>query len=137
MTVEEFKKMIEQRSGVPAALLDGDKPEEILERARSLADFRSRNEIRRPKSSAEQFAAWFHEQTGEGASTDEQRQALDEIEEMVRRLRGGYPVIHDGGELDHSGLPDGRQTRDQFAEWLNERTQFDPFIDPDGWKRIC
>ena len=48
--------------------------------------------------------------------------------------RPRYPVLNDGGTpLD---LPDGRSTREQFAEFAGEALAWDPKVGPGGWRRI-
>lgn len=135
MTADEFKRLIEQQAGVPAALLDGNTPEEILATARKLVEYRSRNEAQRRKSNAERFGDWFRVQMNEEEPKNEAGAALDEIEEALRRARGGYPAVRDQSS-DPGDLPDARPAREQFAEWFSGKTAFDPFKDPDGWKGI-
>lgn len=48
----------------------------------------------------------------------------------------GYPILHDAGEPLGGPLPDSRPARDQFTEWMGGQMQFDPFRDPDGWRRF-
>lgn len=48
----------------------------------------------------------------------------------------GYPILHDAGEPFVGPLPDSRPARDQFTEWMGGQMQFDPFRDPDGWRRF-
>lgn len=136
MTVEDFKKLIEQRAGVPAALLDGSTPEEVLAKARSLIEYRGRNEAQRPKTTSEQFKDYFRAQMGEAEPKDEAGAALVEIAELLRQAQGGYPLTPDGGEIDHTGLPDPRPAQEQFAAWFSQKTAYDPRRDDSGWTRI-
>lgn len=47
--------------------------------------------------------------------------------------QNGYPETPDGGEPIEFATQDTRPTREQFRDWLNERTAFDPRKDKDGW----
>lgn len=47
-----------------------------------------------------------------------------------------YPVIRDGGQIPDEFMPNLLPTRDQFAEWMGNKLQFDPFKTPDGWKSL-
>ena len=136
MDVEEVKRLISQKTGVPASLLDGATPEENISKARALLKYRGRQEAQRPKTSAEVFEDWFQTWNGEEGPRDAAGMALDEIAEAVRLSQGGYPIIRDGGSIDPSRLPDPRPAREQFAEWFKEKTALDPFAAGDGWKEI-
>jgi len=134
--IDSLKAEINRRTGVPVSLLDGNTPEEILTKARSLLAYRSQAEVKRPKSNAEKFASWFHSQFGEEESKDEAGAALEEITEALRRDQGGYPRTSDPGEIDPSLFPDPRSTAEKFGSWFRKQTAFDPTIDKDGWKRF-
>ena len=136
MTITDFKNLIQERTGVPAALLDGSTPDEILAKARSLIAYRGKTEAGQPKTTAQQFEEYFRARMGEDVPKDTPGAALDEIEEALRRARGGYPQTPDGGEADHAGLPDGRPAREQFAEWFSQKTACDPRRDDPVWTRI-
>lgn len=125
MTVEDVKKTIEQRTGVPAHLLTGETAEEAIAQAKALLAYRKEHEAQRPKHTREQFAEWMQAQQGTN-SQDTTSAALAEIEEAARVEAGGYPRTKDGGEV--TGLPDARPARDQFAEWMEKQMAFNPFI---------
>lgn len=150
MTIEELRSTIEQRTGVPASLLTGETAEENIAQAKAFLAYKREYEQQRPKSTAEQFSDWIGGQLEERdrqtaaafglqytpPQTDPAGAALAEIEEAARVEAGGYPMVKDGGQIDTSNMPDPRPAREQFADWLGQRTAFDPFKDADGWKRI-
>ena len=147
MTIEEIKNEIEKNTGVPGYLLTGETAEELLAQAKALLAYR---EQKKQKSPAEQFADWIGGQLEERdkqiaatfglqftpTQTDPEGAALAEIEEAARVKAGGYPRISDGGEVDPSKLTNQRPAREQFAEWAEQKTAFDPFRDTDGWKPL-
>lgn len=135
MTLDVIKEMIEQRTGVPASLLTGETAEENIAQAKAILAYKREHEAQRPKSTREQFADWMDSRDGIEPQ-DEAGAALAEIEEAARVEAGGYPRIQDGGEIDTSNLPDGRPAREQFAEWLDKKTAFNPFKDSEGWEPL-
>ena len=134
MTLEELKQEIEQRTGVQASLLKGETVEENIAYAKAVLAFRKEHEAQRPKTAGEQFAAWYKATQGI-EDTDEAGAALAEIEEQARLDAGGYPILQDGGSVNVN-TGDGRTAREQFADWLGQKTAFDPFKEADGWKRL-
>ena len=135
MNLEDLKRDIEQRTGVPAALLTGETVEENIAQAKALLAYRRENEATRPKTTAEQFADWLRAQEGI-EEQDAAGAALADLEATARRAAGGYPELQDGGELDHRTIPDGRSAAEQFAEWFNKTAAIDTAKDPEGWKRF-
>lgn len=145
MTIEELKQAIEQRTGVPASFLTGETAEENIAQAKVMLAYKREYEPQRPETTAEQFGRWmdyqFEEkdrQTAsalglhyEGQAKDPALAALADIEEAARVEAGGYPMIMDGGEV--ARLSDPRPAREQFSEWLGQKTAFDPFKGADGW----
>lgn len=136
MTVEELKQEIAQRTGVPAALLNGETAEENIAQAKALLAYKRECDEQRPKTTAEKFSDWLNAQAGEDAPQAAPEAATTALEAATQATAtaGGYPIVRDGGEA--SGLPDPRPAREQFAEWLQKKTAFDPFTDLDGWKRL-
>ncbi len=118
MTIDELKQQIEQRAGLPASLLKGETPEEILTAAEALLTYKQQCEEERPKSTAEQFSAWFNAVQG----TEEQDTAAKALAEIADSYRMEYPQIKDGGSpyIDIRQIPDGRDPAVKFAEILNE-----------------
>lgn len=135
MNMENLKRAIEQRTGVPASLLTGETAEENIAQAKALLAYKREAEDSRQKDTQAQFAEWFAAFTGI-EQPDETAKALEDIAEAARVEAGGYPRIQDGGEIDHAGMPDGRSTAEQFGEWLGRKLAFDPLKDENGWKRL-
>lgn len=149
MTTEELKQEIAQRTGIPAALLTGETAEENIAQAKALLAYKREHEVQRPKTTREQFADWHNEQMDERdrqkaaylgllytpSQADPAGAALAEIEERARLDAGGYPSLQDGGSVNVN-LGDTRSAKEQFADWLADRTAFDPFKEADGWKRL-
>ncbi len=149
MTTEELKQEIAQRTGIPAALLTGETAEENIAQAKAILAYKREHEAQRPKTAQEQFSDWLGDQLEardrQTAATfglnytppakDAAGAALAEIEEQARLDAGGYPSVHDGGSVNVN-LGDTRSAKEQFADWLADRTAFDPFKEADGWKRL-
>lgn len=134
MNIEDLKQNIEQRTGVPAALLTGETAEENIAQAKALLAYRRQSEAARQKTTAEQFADWFNAYEGT-QQQDEAGKALEDIEAAVRAETSIYPQTQDNGEVDPAKLPDGRSAAEQFAEWFRGKTAIDPQKDENGWKR--
>ena len=149
MNTEELRQEIEQRTGVPATLLTGETIEENIAQAKAFLAYKREYEQQRPKTAQEQFADWLggqlEERDRQTAATfglqytppqkDAASAALADIEERARVEAGGYPMLQDGGSVNVN-TGDGRSAREQFSEWLGQRTAFDPFKEADGWKRL-
>lgn len=149
MNTEELKQEIAQRTGIPAALLTGETAEENIAQAKALLAYKREHEAQRPKTAQEQFADWIGGQLDERdrqtaatfglqytpRQTDPAGAALAEIEEQARLDAGGYPILQDGGSVNVN-TGDGRSAREQFADWIGQKTAFDPFKEADGWKRL-
>ena len=145
MTLDELKQHIEQRAGVPAALLSGETAEENIAQAKALLAYKKEHTAQQPKSTAKQFADWIGGQIEESdrrkaeclglqytpPQTDPAGAALAEIEEQARLEAGGYPSTHDGGEVN---LGDTRSDKEKFAEWIGQQLAFDPRKDGGGWR---
>lgn len=123
MTIEELKQEIEQRTGVSACLLNGETAEENIAQAKAVLAYKKEHEAQRTKTAAEQFGAWFNALQGIEAP-DAAGEALADIEKTARAEAGKYPITRDGGEV--TGLPDPRSARDQFVEWFDNITAYDP-----------
>lgn len=133
MTLDELKQTIEQRTGVPASLLTGETAEEAVAQAKAMLAYKREHEQKRPQTTAEQFSAWAGAEMGLDAPQDTAGAALAEIAEAIRVERGGYPIVHDGGQIDINRLPDPRPAKEQFAGWASQQLAFNPFTDSDGW----
>lgn len=134
MNLENLKNEIEQRTGVPASLLSGETPEENIAQAKAFLAYKREYTEQQPKTAREQFADWMNAKQGIDPE-DTEGAALADIEEAVRVDAGGYPTTKDGGEVQ-GNMPDPRPAREQFADWFNEKTAYNPFKDADGWNRI-
>lgn len=134
MKAEDVKREISQRTGIPVHLLTGESPEEDIVRAKALLTFKRDNRQEEPKSTSQQFAEWFSAQSGEDPAEDESMQALKAYEEELRLASGGYPYVKDGGENLTIAGQDGKSTREQFADFFNQRTAFNPMKE-NGWIR--
>ena len=127
MIIDEVKKMIEDQTGTPAELLTGKTAEENIAIARNYLAYRKSLDNAPPKTTREQFSAWLSDRFGDGEPQDEASAALDRLSEAVRVEAGGYPVVNDSGEVDASKFSDSRPTWQQFEEWINEKSAFNPF----------
>ena len=128
----DVKTMISDRLGIPADLLKGETPEEDLATAKALIAFRREHEAQRPKTTAEQFGEWMREQEGI-EQPDEIGAAFTELEEAIRVNSNAYLRLTDSGEAH---LGDTRSAKEKFAEWIGQKTAFDPFKSDDGWTRL-
>lgn len=134
MTLEEYKQIIEARTGIPSTLLTGETAEENIAQAKAILAYKRECDKNNPKSTRELFKEWI--EAGEGIENqDTAGQALAEIEEAARIQAGGYPIIKDGGSVNIN-LGDGRSAREQFSEWIGQKAAFNPFADPDGWTHL-
>ena len=135
MTLEEVKQAIEQHAGVPAALLTGETAEENIAQAKALLAYRREQTPKRPRSPEEQFAEWLNQVQGIEAQ-DEAGMALARIEAQAKAEAGGFPSVADS-TVTADRMPDPRSPEEQFAEWLGQRTAYNPFAQTDGWKPLA
>lgn len=133
MTLEDLKTEIEQRTGIPATILNGESAEELIAQAKALHAYRKQYKAEAPKDTRTLFAEWIKQTEGE-PETDPAGDALNGLEEELRISNGGYPYMQDGGEV--TNMPDPRTPAEQFGEWFSKQAAFDPFKGDDGWKRI-
>lgn len=120
MNIDELKQTIEQRTGVPADLLSGGSEPEIIRQAEDLLSFKQSHEVKRDKTTKEQFGEWLRASQGI-EKQDAASAALSDIKETVKTASGVYPVVRDGGEV--AGMPK-YTTREQFAAWLYDQYSF-------------
>lgn len=130
MTIEQYKKLIEKRTGIPARLLSGTTTEEVVEQARQLIEYRRANgpdyvaasrSSQGPvgvESTRDQFADWFNSVSNgsQGEMITAQAAADQALEALNDTLK--YPVVNDGGEADYT--PPKPSARDQFVEWFGQ-----------------
>lgn len=123
MTIEELKKAIEERAGVPASFLTGETLEENIAQAKALLAFKKErgNDPQQQRSAKDQFADWLDAQLGiePQDAIAIASAALAEIEEATRNEALGYPIIKDAGQIPGEKQPDFRSTHEQFTEWFN------------------
>ena len=115
--MDELKKLIEQRTGVPAALLGGETAEENIARAKALLAYREQLSGG-GSSPRDRFAAWARQELGDEEPEFTPMGALNAIEAGIRQASGSAPQLKDGGEV--TNLPSGGSTAEQFAEWFSE-----------------
>lgn len=115
MDIEELKRTIETRTGVPASLLTAETQEEILAQARAVLNIKPNQTAKTEQSTREQFAEWFGLQMG-GADPlqKDSATALEEIENQFR----SYPDLKDGGEP--IAPPTKPSTKELFKEWITD-----------------
>ena len=125
MEIEELRKRIEQKTGIPAQILTADTEPDLIAQARSLIRFRDDQEGQRKKTTAEQFSDLVNSQIGQPQPEPD---ALSEIENDLRIDAGGYPSVSDGGNPYINGrtAPDPRPTEEQFSAWLNDQLSWNP-----------
>ena len=126
MTIEELKNAIEQRTGIPASLLQGTEPKDVIAYAKDLANFAKPAAPAAPiggvgqeKSAREIFNDWWT--NGDPEPGTEVIRALNQIEADFISL---YPSVPDAGEQKDTFTP---SLRDQFAEWAREALAYNPF----------
>ena len=138
MTVNEVRAAISQGTGIPEYKLPDMTPGAIIQHAQTILAQQRQEEAQRPKSTAEQFAAWFNAQQGIDPQAERYNAAQTAIDRVVEQLRvdaGGYPIIRDGGSSGVT-IGDCRPAAEQFGEFVNGTLSFDPRIDSDGWARL-
>lgn len=129
MNIEELKQRIEQDTGVPASLLNGETAEENIAKAKALLAYKREHTVQEPKNTKEQFADWFRAQEGEVVQ-DPAGAALAQIENELRSV----PVLRDAGEVAHNAA--AGTAKEQFAQWLYDKTAWNPRQSADGWKPL-
>ena len=130
MNIDELKKEIELRAGVPAHLLTGETVEENIAQARALLAFRKQHDGQAQKTPKELFGEWYRATQGI-EEVDEAGAALSQIEAAAKAAAGVYPAIRDAGETKVQA--DGRPVREQFADWMRERMEYNPFVSHDDF----
>lgn len=131
MDNNELKTTIEQQTGIPAALLDGNSADEIITRARDLLSLKRENEPAHPESTKDQFAGWISAQLWQDPPPDRATLALDKIADLFKTA----PAVFDGGEIDHTGIPD-RTPQEAFETYIKNAVAYNPQRRADGWIRI-
>ena len=122
MTLEEVKKEIENKTGVPASFLTGETVEENIAQAKALLAYKSKQQgtEARPepgtdpnKSTKEQFADWIS-----GKFKTYTPEAEPETWEGIEEAGGIYPKIKDTGEASKANTS-FKSAALQFAEFIS------------------
>ena len=133
--IQEVKNRLSERTGIPVNLLKGETLEELVAECKALLLYKREHEAAKPKTTAEQFAEWAQKCYGEGGEVEDNIAAnVDAFALEIRRDIMGEPIVRDGGEV--TGLPTSRSTAEQFAEWFEDKTAYDPFKSAKGWTAV-
>lgn len=126
MNIDDLKREIEQRAGIPVDLLTGQTSREVLNRANKLLEYKERAQQIEPKETREVFGAWFTNLYGT-KKPDPAREAIAALEDAERNEAGIYPATKDGGDpyINGKEAPDPRPNHEQFAEWLKNKLTLD------------
>lgn len=136
MNFDDLKHEIAEKTGIPAYLLTADSVNGLFEQANSLLTLQNEQ---RQQTTADQFSEWFcnamdieqDSQNGNGFI------ALDQIKKgILGDQQDIYPVVRDGGSIDPAKLPSSKSNVQWFEEWLNDKLQFNPSMDHDGWVEL-
>lgn len=133
MTLDELKSTIEQKTGIPASLLQGTEPNEVIAYAKNLAGFAKPSAPASPigddgqeKSSREIFGDWANQNFfGGRTEQDEGAGAIQALDQIEAELSKPYPAPPDGGEASHNFIKPS--LRDQFVEWSRGALAYNPF----------
>lgn len=116
MDIETLKKEIEDRTGVPANLLNGTTAAENISIAKQILGFKIENEEHKPKSTREQFAEVI---TAAEPAADPRMIELKNIENEEMKNTFG-PIVKDAGEVQKV-LGDPRPNWEQFDEFMKSK----------------
>ena len=134
MTLDELKSTIEQRTGIPASLLQGTEPNEVIAYAKNLASFAKPTAPASPigadgqtKSARDMFGDWAQQTSFFGGRTenDEGTGAIQALDQIEAELSKPYPAPPDGGEAPHNFIM--QRARDMFVEWSRDALSYNPF----------
>lgn len=85
MSIEDLKREIEARTGIPAPLLTGETAEENISQAKAFLAYKREYDATRPKSARDKFAEWAAAELGTATPQDNITAALTELEEQIIR----------------------------------------------------
>lgn len=133
MTLDELKSTIEQKTGIPASLLQGTEPKEVISYAKNLASFAKPTAPASPirddgqeKSARDIFSDWANQNYfGGRKEPDEGAGAIRALEQIEAELSKPYPAPPDGGEATHNFIK--QSARDIFSEWARDALAYNPF----------
>ena len=123
MEITELRDQIAKQTGIPAGLIEGTTPEEIINRSRDLLTIRKEAEAGRERSNSELFADWVDQRMGQPKqdAAESALQSLDQIVEAVGIAAGQYPSVRDAGDISDR-LPPAGDAAHQFERWFWEHT---------------
>lgn len=138
MTIEEIRQTISARTGVPAELLTGETTEEIVSRAKALIALKTNFQKETPKTQQEQLADFLRANFPDSFPAETAEDPLDDLaktEEEIRVANGGYSrSIKDAStDATATGI---KSPQEAFTDFINSKLSYDPFIDPEGWKKL-
>lgn len=131
ISLDDFKKEIQTRTGVPVNLLTGETGEEIIAQAKALLAYK-REVTEEHRTPAQQFADWFRSNTH--LSESHYYPVNPPAPEPQEGVASGYPSLPNPGE-PAGILPEYYgTTAQQFSQWLCNMGigEFNPFTDSDG-----
>ena len=131
MILEDVKKELSSRTGIPVSLLTGETIEENIARAKAIIAFRRDHD--KPKNAKEAFSLWFQEENG-----DKIPDPMENITQYEKELYSGYPQIKDGGSVLVNGkkLSGTDDPKREFENMIDSALAFNPMRDPSGWTRL-
>lgn len=107
MTIEDLKKKIEEKTGVPAILLNGESLDENITQAKALISYKRKEERKKNENTRDQFALWCDPES------DPDLQAINAIETEMQK----ETIINDdqsgSGEKKHQ-----ENAKEAFVSWL-------------------
>ena len=117
-SIDELKATIALKTGIPADLLVGESPKEVLENARMVIELKAEQTPKR-KTPMKQFGEYWN-----GPEPTEKEILLEKVGEIELDAlhKTVYPSIDDGGELTiEKETPYKRTTPQQFEEWFRSK----------------
>lgn len=130
MILEDVKKELSSRTGIPVSLLDGETIEENIAKAKAIIAYRRDHD--KPQSAKEEFSLWFQEMNG-----DEKPDPMENVTKYENELRSldCYPQIRDGGSVlvNDNTLNAKEDPSKEFGKMLDSALAYNPFRDPSGW----
>lgn len=132
MILEDVKKELSSRTGIPVSLLTGETIEENIAKAKAIIAYRRDHD--KPQSAKEAFSLWCQEKNG-----DEKPDPMENVTKYENELRSldCYPQIRDGGSVLVNGKLKGNEDPSkEFSRLASDALAFNPFRDPSGWTHI-
>lgn len=130
--LNDIKVEISNRTNIPLEMIVGSSVEEVMSYTKALLDYRKEVQANREKSKEERFSYYMFGEETKAENSD--MDALIELQ-IELGLRNSYPVVHDGGQIDFSQMPDSRDTKEQFESWMSDQLAFNPRKE-NGWIKL-